>query len=158
MAWQPHSRESSLGIMDGVAVSILWLWTRKLQRKVLILCDMLGKLGSIIRNKDSFTGCLNGWEGHESGWRNVKGRELKFSSCCDQMFSGFQRRLSLKETRQSSGRLCDHDPPVAHRLIGGASLSWPVVNFYPAILRYSKITDLNLWGRTLTLTMQRCQK
>lgn len=100
MAWQSHARDSSLGIMDGVVVSILWLWTRKLQRKVLILCDMLGKLGYIIRNTDSFAGCLNGWEGHESGWWNVEGRELKFSSCCDQMFSGFQQSNLKRNTAE----------------------------------------------------------
>lgn len=76
----------------GTAVSILWIWIRKLQRKVLILYDPLTKLKYIIRNTDSITRSPFDWEGHESGWRKVKGRELKFSSCCDQMFLGFQQR------------------------------------------------------------------
>lgn len=50
------------------------------------------------------------------------------------------------------------DPPVAHRLIWGASSGWPMANSYPAILRYSKISDLNPWGKTITLTMKGAKK
>lgn len=60
----------------------------------------------------------------------------------------------FKGNMADSGRLCEHDPPVAHRLIWGASSSWPMANSYPAILRYSKISDLNPWGKTITLTMK----
>lgn len=50
----------------GMEANLLWLRTRKLQRKVLILYDMLGKFGYMMKIH-SITDCLFGWEGHKSG-------------------------------------------------------------------------------------------
>lgn len=87
---QPGSRDFTSGIKAWCKYFMALNY--KTSEEGAYLYDTLGNPRYIIRSVDSISGSLFGWEGQKSGWWNVKGRELKFSSSCDQMFTGFQLR------------------------------------------------------------------
>lgn len=89
-----HRQPGSRDLMSGIKARCKYFMALnyKTSEKGAYLYDALGNPRYIIRSADSISGSLFGWEGQKSGWWNVKGRELKFSSSCDQMFTGFQLR------------------------------------------------------------------